>query len=215
MSVSVTLLEPFFIGYMAIWMATCLAAVIVYARTPGAFSFSRPEYRRFLLVPWKLATFTIATVGLTLIAPYTGDPTWDYVDAMFMSVLTFFGAPWVVGVVYLSLRRRLPWSQWFVALCIWLFTVSWSYDLYLVLRDGFYPNTWFANIFASSSLYIPAGLLWNLDWRANRGVTFSFLEPNWPMVPPAATFSKVVWYALPFMLIVSAAIAYFLVPSVG
>lgn len=210
-----TVLEPFFIGYMAIWIAICLIAVIVYVRAPGTFSFSHPAYRRFLFVPWKLATFTLATVGLTLIAPYTGDPTWDYVDALFMSVLTFLGAPWVVGVVYLWLRRRLPGSQLFVALCLWLFSVSWSYDLYIVLRDGSYPSTWFANIFASSSLYIPAGLLWNLDWRPQRGVTFSFLEPDWPMVPPTAAFSKFVWYALPFMLIAGAAIGYFLVLSLG
>jgi len=68
----------------------------------------------------------------------------------------------------------------FVAICLWLFSVSWSYDLYLVLRDGSYPTTWLANLLLSASLYLPAGLLWNLDWRPQRGVTFSFLESDWP-----------------------------------
>lgn len=209
------LLEPFFVGYLASWMLTCLAAAIIYACSPATFAFSRPEYRRFLLTPWKLATFALATVGLTLIAPYSGDPTWDYVDALFMSVLTYWGAPWVVGVVYLTVRRRLSWSQLFVAICLWLFSVSWSYDLYLVLRDGSYPATWLANIPLSTSLYIPAGLLWNLDWRPPRGVTFSFLESGWPQIPPTAVFSRVMGYALLFMLMASATIAYFLVVSRG
>ena len=42
-------------------------------------------------------TFVVATAGITLIAPYSGDPTWDYVDSVFMSVLAFATAPWVVG----------------------------------------------------------------------------------------------------------------------
>jgi hypothetical protein len=205
------MLETFFIGYIVIWMSICLVAMIIYARNPKTFAFSRPEYRRFLFVPWKLVTFAIAALGLTLIAPYTGDPTWDYFDALFMSALTFLSAPWVIGAIYLSIRGKLPLSQLFVALCIGMFSVSWSYDLYIVVRDGFYPDTWFANIFASSSLYIPAGLLWNLDWRVNRGVTFSFLESDWPLVPATADFTRVFWYALPFMLIAIAGIAYFLV----
>lgn len=159
----------FFIGYMAIWMSACLVAIGICIRNPGAFSLLRPEYQRFLLAPWKIATFAMATAGLTIIAPYSGDPTWDYVDALFMSILTFCGAPWVVGVIYLCARRRRSLTHLFVALCLGLFSVSWSYDFYILMRDGFYPATWFANIFASLSLYIPAGLLWNLDWRPNRG----------------------------------------------
>ena len=159
----------FFIGYMAIWMSACLVAIGICIRNPGAFSLLRPEYQRFLLAPWKIATFAMATAGLTIIAPYSGDPTWDYVDALFMSILTFCGAPWVVGVIYLCARRRRSLTHLFVALCLGLFSVSWSYDFYILMRDGFYPATWFANIFASLSLYIPTGLLWNLDWQPNRG----------------------------------------------
>lgn len=33
---------------------------------------------------WKVVTFLIATIAMTVIAPYTGDPTWDYVDAPLM-----------------------------------------------------------------------------------------------------------------------------------
>lgn len=206
-------MAPFYIGYIAIWSAACVAAIAVYARPPDAFCLSHSAYRNFLFVPWKLVTFAVAATALTLVAPYTGDPTWDYVDALYMSALTYLGAPWTVGVLYLSVKRRLPFKHLYIALCLWMFSASWSYDLYILLRDGSYPATWLPNIFASSVLYLSAGLFWNLDWRAGRGITFSFIEPDWPHVSPAAGFSRIFWFALPFMLIVVLTLLYFVMPG--
>ena len=179
---------------------------------PKAYSFIDPAYFRFLGVPWKLVTFAISGIGITVVAPHTGDPTWDYYDAAFMAALTFLSAPWSTGTLYLALRGKSGLRQAYVAACLWMFSASWSYDLYLLLRDGEYPNTWLPNIAASSVLYCAAGLLWNLDWRANRGATFSFQEPGWPHVAPAGEFGRVVWFALPFMAIAAASILYFLLP---
>jgi len=204
-------LEPFFIGYIAVWGAMCLAAVAIYARNPNGFSFTGKSYRKFLFVPWKVVTFVIATIAMTVVAPYTGDPTWDYYDALFMSVLCFLGAPWVVGVMYKAARGKANPGEAYVAFCVWMFSAAWSYDLYILLRDGMYPNTWLPNIFASSVLYISAGLLWSLDWRPRRGVTFSFLEPGWPDVPPTEAFGRVFWFAAPFMAIAAASIVYFVI----
>ncbi|HZR70541.1 MAG TPA: hypothetical protein VFB01_15975 [Burkholderiales bacterium] len=206
-------MEPFLAAYMAVWGAACAAAVAIVARDPGAFPFLAPEYRRFLGVRWKVLTFAVAAVGLTGVAPYTGDPTWDYVDAAFQSVLTFIGAPWAVGTLYLFLRRAARPKQAFVAACVWMFSASWSYDLYILVRDGRYPDTWAINIVASSVLYLAAGLLWNLDWRPGRGVTFAFLEPEWLAVRTGTAFVRVLGYALPFMLIAAASVAYFLVTA--
>ena len=153
-------------------------------------------------------TFVVATSGLIVIAPYTGDPTWDYFDAFFMAVLTYLTAPWSIGAIYNVIKGRLNRSQAFVALCLWMFSASWSYDLYLVLRDGDYPATWFSNIFASSVLYISAGLFWSLDWIQGRGVTFAFMENNWPYSTSNAALSKIVPYMLPFMILVSFLILY-------
>lgn len=206
-------LEPFFIAYMAVWISMCLAAIALYARDPSSFSLSSRGYRRFLFVPWKVATFVIAAFAMTAVAPYTGDHTWDYFDAIFMSVFCFLGSPWVVGTMYLAMRGRARLVDAYVAFCIWMFSAAWSYDLYILLRDGGYPNTWLPNIFASSVLYIAAGLLWSLDWRPGRGVTFSFLEPDWPAVPPTAAFGRVFWYAAPFIAIAAASILYFVLPN--
>jgi hypothetical protein len=204
--------DPFFHWYVGAWGAACLVAAAMVLSNPKAYSFTTPAYFRFLGVPWKLVTFAVSGIGMTVVAPYTVDPTWDYYDAAFMSILTFLTAPWVTGTFYLAFRGRARLREVYVAACLWMFSASWSYDLYILLRDGEYPNTWLPNIPASSVLYFSAGLLWNLDWRPGRGATFSFQEAGWPGVAPAAAFGRIFWIALPFMLIAAASVLYFLLP---
>ncbi len=129
-------LEPFFKIYIASWSCACLIALSLYLRKPADFTISRRSYWHFLAEPWKLVTFVAGTALITLVAPYTGDPTWDYVDGFFMSFLCFATAPWVVGVLYGLLRSKVRWVEGYVAVCTWLFSASRSYDIYLVWRDG-------------------------------------------------------------------------------
>lgn len=207
-------LPPFFAAYVAAWTLACIAALAIYFRDRSAFAISHRAYWRYLCAPWKLATFAVASAGITLIAPYTGDPTWDYVDALLMSVLTFVTAPWAIGVIYLALRRRLPLKQAYVAACAWMFSASWCYDIYLVWRDGIYPITWLANIGASSTLYVAAGLLWNLEWRQGRGVVFGFMLDGWPALPADQSgLRRIFWFALPLMLFAAIAILSFVLPN--
>ena len=202
-------MESFFYYYIAGWGTACIIALTLYLSEHKLYAISHVSYWRYLGQPWKLLTFIAATAGITLIAPYTGDPTWDYVDALFMSVLTFTTAPWVVGTVYLVFRRKTQLRQAYIAFCVWMFSASWSYDIYLLWRDGDYPMTWFANIFASSVLYLSAGLLWNLEWHPDRGVVFGFMRENWPSPIEHSHFARLIWFALPFMLIVAIAIGSF------
>jgi hypothetical protein len=212
MKAEMSTLEPSFLWYLAAWGMACLAALWLILRDPSGFPLFQPGYRRFLSIRWKLWTFLVATLGLTLIAPYTGDPTWDYYDALFMSVLTYCSAPWAVGTLYLAFRGRARPAHVYVAVCLWLFSASWSYDLYILLRDGRYPEYWVANLIASSVLYMTGGLFWNLDWREGRGPTFSFIEPGWLSVTPAGEFRRIAWYAVPLMLVPAAVVLYFVVP---
>lgn len=195
---------------MSVWMLACAVAVLLMVRDRAVISLFQNDYWHYLLRTWKVITFLIAAVVMAVMAPYTGDPTWDYVDASFMSLLTFLTAPWVVGMLYLAIRGRSQWKFAYVAFCVWMFSASWSYDLYLVIRDGDYPFTWLPNIFASSILYICGGLVWNLEWRPGRGVHFGFTEPGWPQKAGQTRFVHIVWYALPFMILVSAMILPFL-----
>ena len=199
--------------YTACWLVACLAATVIAVINRAQCELLHRAYWRFLSRPWRITTFVVAATSLIVVAPHTGDITWDYVDATFMSVLTFATAPWATGTVYRAIRARSPISNLFVALCVWMFSASWSYDLYIYLRDGNYPGTWLPNIFASSVLYLSAGLFWNLDYRQGRDVTFAFMESEWFVGGEAAAFWKLSWYAAPFMALVAGTILYFLITA--
>lgn len=79
-----------------------------------------------------------------------------------------------------------------------------------MFRDGVYPETWWANMAASSILYVLAGMLWNLEWRPGRGVVFGFMEEGWPDPAHAGGFARLAWFALPIMLMAGGLIAPFL-----
>ena len=117
-----------------------------------------------------------------------------------MSVFCFTTAPWVVANLFFLITKKFNVQQFFVTLCVWLFSASWSYDIYLLWRDGMYPNTWSANLFASSVIYLCAGLFWNLEWHEQRGVIFSFMRDDWPLRPEQSKFVKLIGYALIFAL---------------
>ena len=203
-------MTPAFIAYMSVYAAACVLAVILMLRERASLVLFRPAYRKYLQSPWKLLTFAVAAISMIVMAPYTGDPTWDYVDASFMSILTFLTAPWAVGTLYLALRGRARKIHVYIAVCVWMFSVSWLYDVYILLRYGYYPPTWLPNIVLSSILYFAAGLMWNLQWREGRGVIFGFMESDWPNPDHDLAFRKVIWFALPFMILVTLMIAPFL-----
>ena len=193
------------LSYIACWSAVCLAAFVLAAlRWRSIALFARP-YWRSAARPWKLGTFALATGFFLVVAPHSGDPTWDWFDALFMSVLTFGTAPWALGTVVRVDRRKLPAWQAFVAATVWLFSASWSYDLYIFLRDGFYPPTWSSNLLASSILYAAAGMMWSLEHRPVRGLTFAFLEAEWfvPQQTGRGGTARVVGFALLFMALVA------------
>jgi hypothetical protein len=208
-------LSPFFTGYLSAWSLAMIVALALLVRSRDRLALLGARYRAFLMVRWKVVTFALAAIPMSVMAPYTGDPTWDWFDAALMSVLTFLTAPWAVGVLYRALRRRSTGTEIYVALCLWMFSASWCYDLYILLRDGAYPITWSANILASSILYACAGLMWNLEWREDRGVIFGFMAEDWPRAPQPGTVRRLMVYALPFMLLVSAMIVPFLLDYMG
>jgi hypothetical protein len=191
-------MDPFFKFYLAGWILACIIALVLYFAQPSRFFVSGRRYWYFLAEPWKVLAFAAGASLITLVAPYTGDPTWDYVDGAFMSILCFATAPWVVGVLYLRARGRAGWTECYVATCAWLFSASWSYDIYLVWRDGIYPATWLPNLFASSLIYLCAGLFWNLEWQPGRGVIFSFMNADWPVRPEISSSWRLFFYAAIF-----------------
>jgi len=171
-------------------------------RERNRLTLFRASYRQFLQSRWKLWTFAIAALAMVVMAPYTGDPTWDYVDAAFMAILTFLTAPWAVGTLYLALQRQAEPAHVYIAVCVWMFSASWAYDVYILIKFGFYPPTWLPNIVLSSILYFAA--------KDGRGVIFGFMEPGWPNPEYDLGFRQVFWFASPIMILVTMMIAPFL-----
>lgn len=169
--------------YLISWLCVSGLALVLFLRQPSACAIGRRAYWHFLFEPWKAVSFVVATLLIVLVAPYTGDPTWDYVDGLFMSLFCYATAPWSVALPYRALQKQVRAREALIAAVVWLFSVSWSYDGYLLWRDGHYPVTWRPNLFASSVIYIGAGLFWNLEWQPGRGVIFSFMRPDWPSRP--------------------------------
>lgn len=196
-------------AYVATWATACLVALVIAIVTRRDLVLVSPAYVRLLLRPWKVALFAVALAVFVVGAPYSGDPTWDWIDAAFMSVLAFATAPWSVAVLYRAVRGRTTLAQAYVAAIVWLFSASWSYDAYILARDGFYPHAWWSNAIASSVLYVAAGLLFSLDVRASGGATFAFLEPTWPDVPQRPGMHRVLGYAAAFVVLVAAMMAPF------
>lgn len=189
-------MSPAFRIYTAAWLLAVAIAVGMMIVRPGQFTLLSANYRRFLGEPWKLVAFALGGGLITFIAPYTNDPTWDRVDGFFMSALCFSTAAWTVGVLFRAFRRQSSFAEVYVALCAWFLSASWSYDLYLYWRDGEYPDTWLPNLYASSLIYLCAGLFWNLESRPERGVTFAFMRPDWPTPSPSPAPLRLALYAL-------------------
>ena len=102
-------------------------------------------------------------VFVTFAGSFTDDETRDVVTGSGMAVLTFLTAPWSVGVAYQVFVRRRPTRYLIVALAVMLFSSSWFYDAYLLLRDGEYTRGWLGDLMLSPIVYVAAGVLWNLE----------------------------------------------------
>lgn len=158
-------------------------------------------YFEFLTLKWKILTFIVSGITLVGLVPVAHDRTWDYIDASFMSVLTFVTAPWAVSVLFRYFRRRTPFLHLLIAICILMFSSSWSYDLYNYLKDGYYPPSWFSNLLLSSLLYVAAGLFWNLTYDHHSGIRFAFTLDTWPNNSSSFPIKKLIIPALPFLIV--------------
>lgn len=173
--------------YIASFTLVTLAALVVAARARPRLVLFERRYVRWPCRPWKLASFAIALTGMVIVAPLSGDPTWDYVTGSVQSVLAFVTAPWAVGTIYRSLRGLGVRSraELTVAGITWMVSVSWFYDAYLYLRDGRYGPLWLENLWASSGLYFLAGVFWSLRPATTArpgllGARLAFADDDWP-----------------------------------
>jgi len=172
------LISSFETVYLTGWIVWLTLSVGLMLLQPSRYEICTAAYWAFLLQPWKIFTFFLALALITVVAPYSGDPTWDYLDSILTSCLTFVVAPWAVGSLFLAIKNRQFDRRLLVAICLF-FTPCWCYDLYILIRDHAYPATWVSNLFLSGSIVALAGLFWNLAWSQGVGAHFSFSRSPW------------------------------------
>lgn len=187
-----------FAYYITGWGACTLAAIVFLVRNIASRNLLKP-YLCFLAQPWRAITFLAAALGITLAAPYTGDHTWDYFDGAAISFLTYLTAPWSVGILYRVFKLKLNPGEIFIACALMLFSSSWFYDGYILLRDGVYPATWLSNLIISPCFYIAGGLFWNLEQNKEKGSFFSFQRRRWFLSRRPSDWVGLIWIMMPFM----------------
>jgi hypothetical protein len=197
--------------YLASWIILLVVSTGLMVFQPSKFEICSRAYRAFLLQPWKLLTFFAALALITVVAPYSGDPTWDYPDSIIISCLTFVVSPWAVGVFFLSYKARQFDRRLLVAACLFL-TPCWFYDLYILLRDHAYPPTWTSNLLLSGPIVALAGLFWNLSWQREVGTHFAFSRKPW-MSDEATSLGKVLLPALVIAIPVVAMVLWFVIDA--
>ena len=210
-------LPPFFVKYLATWVAFCLIAVCILVWDRKRLLPEWREYWRFLCVPWKLWLFMPALLFVSFAGRFTNDETWDVVTGSGMAILTFLTAPWSIGLIYQVLVGQRPLRYLIVAIALLLFSSSWFYDGYLLWRDGAYTSRWAGNLMLSPFIYVAAGMSWNLEAKENRGFLdgggfrLSFVRADWPSRPVDTGFGPLVLVSIPFIVIA----AFVLVAFVG
>lgn len=193
--------HPLLPWYVAGWVMFCAVAAAVVFRDREVLHRGWRAYWGYLTVPWKLAVFVPAFLFVSFGGRFTDDETWDVVTGGGMSLLTFFTAPAFVGIVYQVFAGRRPARYLIVAVALLLFSSSWFYDGYLLLRDGRYTSRWWSNLMLSPVIYLAAGFLWNLEARGGVLPSFGFTRPDWPARPADSGFLPIVIGAIPLVLV--------------
>ena len=185
--------------YTTCWVTFCLFAVAIMINDRKQLRTEWQQYFQFLCAPWKLAIFIPAFIFVTFAGRFTDDETWDIATGGVMSLLTFITAPWTLGLVYQVLKGKKSPRYLVVAVALCLFSTSWFYDTYLLLRDGHYSTRWLGNLMLSPIIYICGGLLWNLEAKNRFFAGFSFLREDWPLPPQDKSILPLLPIALPLV----------------
>jgi hypothetical protein len=201
-------MTPFLVCYLVGWLAFCALALVIAVRSVRV----RPsDAIAFLREPWKLLIFVPGIAFVTFAGRFTDDETWDVVSGGGMSILTALTAWWSVGTAARVVRKTAPPSHLIVVLAVTLFSSSWFYDGWLLLRDGAYTSRWLGNLMLSPTVYLCAGLVSNLELR-DKKLALAFTRQDWPRPLARATATwPLVLASIPLVGIAT----YFLVGFVG
>jgi len=167
---------PFFLqSYTLFYSSLLIFSSILILKNWREYNFLTRAYWRFIFTKTKFAIYVIGSLILIIPVPYLNFHSWDYPIATFQPILSYLSAPWAIGVFNNMLKGKARLDEIFVAFCLMMFTGSWSVEIYLLFRDGFYMPDWVANIPIGICCYIIVGLLWNIEIK-NGICKFEFLD---------------------------------------
>lgn len=199
--------------YVASWLILSLFwAALLFRERKHTVIFTK-QYATFLLEKWKVATFFISVSVLCYISKLGYDPTWDIPETIVMGILTYYTAPYSVGILYRWFKwLHIGWVEPCIALILIFFCSAWLYDAYVWLfLLGEYPITAFSNLWISPFFYVFAGMMWNLIYVEDEWVSFSFTHKKWidsAHVP--SPFFKLLPHLFPIMLFMVIIFWYFI-----
>ena len=84
--------------YLTLWISAVCFSTFIAIRNRKEFLIFLRAYRQFITERWKVVTFIMATSLVTLVAPYSGDVTWDVPDSLIISFVTYYFAPWSIAI---------------------------------------------------------------------------------------------------------------------
>ena len=161
------------ISSLSIWMKlyilfysllTSISFIIIVLKRKE-FGFLTGDYFKFLFTRERISIYAIGTIALIIPAHFMELHSWDYSIAVFQPILAFLSAPWAVEVFCQFEQKKAKAIEVFTALCLMMFTGSWSVEIYLLLRDGYYMPDWLINIPIGIVCYLIMGTLWNVEWK--------------------------------------------------
>jgi len=112
----------------------------------------------------RFVIYIIGTLVLVLPVEQLNYHSWDYPIAVFQPIICYLTAPWAVTVFVKIEKGKATLSEAYVSLCMMMFAGSWSVEVYLLFRDGYYMPDWLINIPIGIFCFSVIGLIWNIPW---------------------------------------------------
>ncbi len=150
--------------YCAVYSLLCLICIVLIIRNRKRYNFLTKEYMQFLFTKPRIIIYIFGSLALILPVPHLNYHSWDYPIAVFQPIFAYLTAPWAVFVFYKLTQGKAGLSEAYMALVMMLFTGSWSVEIYLLFRDGYYMPDWLPNIPVGIFCYIIMGIIWSIPW---------------------------------------------------
>jgi hypothetical protein len=154
--------------YIVAYLILMLFAIILITKNRKRYGFLTKEYFQFIFARPRIIIYILGTLALVLPVKSLNYHSWDYPIAIFQPITAYLTAPWAVSIFNKMATGKAKLSEAYVALCMMLFTGSWSVEIYLLIRDGYYMPDWLINIPIGICCYAFVGILWNIPWNNDK-----------------------------------------------